>query len=136
MANFEDIDAGDEARKNGDYVGFPHGNADGTLLSDASPQPGVPVTYDGTSISLVTGDGTDTVAGILSNYDVYGDFQNQKVSDTDGNVKFRGEVKADLTAYADGSATVTVGEYVDDGGDLFVSEEVDASNNLYVVQVR
>ena len=134
---FEDIDVGDEARRNGDYVGFPHSNADGTALDSASPQPGVPVTLDGNGdIELVgTTSGTpaaDTVVGILSNYDVYGDFENQKISDNDANIKFRGEVKADLTAYGGG----TVGEYVDDNGDVFVSEAVDAGNNIYVVQVR
>lgn len=128
---FEDIDAGDETRRNGDYVGFPHSNGDGSALDSASPQPGVPVALDGSGeITTVSGDGTSDVVGVLSNYDVYGDFENQKISDNDANIKFRGEVKADLSDYN----TVNVGEYVDDGEKVFVSEAIEG--DYYVVQVR
>jgi len=132
---FEDLDAGDETRRNGDYVAFDHPDGEGTDLSGVTIARGAPVTYDGTDLALVTGDNSDDVAGILSNYDVSGDTGQETVG-AEANVKFRGEVKADLTAYADGSATISVGGFLGNSDTLYVVEELDADDNLYRVQVR
>lgn len=132
---FEDLDAGDETRRNGDYVGFPHPDADGTALDSVTISRGRVVAYDGTDLAEVTGDNSDDVAGVLANYNVHGDTGSEEVSG-DANVKVRGAVKADLTAYADGSATVSVGSTLGANGEIYVAEEIDASNNLYEVFVR
>lgn len=132
---FEGLDAGDETRKNGDYVGFPHPDADGTALDNVTIPQGRVVTYDGTDLGEVVGDGTSNVAGVLANYDVSGDTGQEEVHG-DANVKVRGEVLADLTAYVNGTATVAEGATLGANGEVFVVEEVDADNNLYRVQVR
>lgn len=126
---FEGLDAGDETRRHGDYVGFPHPDADGTALDSVTIPRGVPVTYDGTDLAESTAT-SDLMVGILANYDVYGDTGNEKVKG-DANVKYRGECLADLTDFSP-----TVGTYLDGNGDIFVAEEVDSSNNIYRVQVR
>jgi len=131
MALFDDLDAGDEARRNGDYVSFPHPDSEGDALSGVTIAQGAPVAYDGTDLALVTGDDTDEVTGILANYDVYGDTGQEKVG-AEANVKMRGEVKADLSAYN----SVTVGAANGPNGEIYVVEELDADNNLYRVQVR
>ena len=131
---YEDLDAGDETRRNGDYVGFPHPDADGTDLSAVTIPQGSVVTYDGTDLADVTGDGTDPVAGVLANYDVYGDTGQEKVKG-EANVKYRGEVIADLTEYV-GGAGVTAGVPLGANAEVYPVEEVDADNNLWRVQVR
>lgn len=130
---YEDLDAGDETRRNGDYVGFPHPDADGTALDSVDIPQGAPVLHDGTDLAEATAD-ADEVIGILANYDVYGDTGNEKVAG-DANVKMRGEVIADLTNWA--GTGPTVGAYLGNAGvSILVVEEVDAANNLYRVQVQ
>lgn len=135
MALYDDLDAGDETRRNGDYVGFAHPDSDGTALDSVTIPQGRVVAFDGTDLQEVVGDNTSDVAGVLSNYDVYGDTGNEKVAG-DANVKVRGEVIADLTAYANGTATVAEGGVLGANGEIYVVEAVDASNNIYRVQVR
>ena len=135
MANWDDLDPGDETRRFGDYVGYPHPDPDGTAVDSVTIPRGRVVAYDGTELSEVTGDNTDDVCGVLANYDVYGDYGAEKVAG-DANVKCRGEVKADLTAYVNGTATVTEGGALGANGQIYVVEEIDAGNNLYRVQVR
>lgn len=129
---FEDLDPGDETRRNGDYVSFPHPDSEGDALSGVTIPRGAPVTYDGTDLAESTAD-ADEIAGILANYDVYGDTGNEKVG-AEANVKMRGEVLADLTNW--GGTGPSEGAYLDDAQTVFVVEEVDSSNNLYRVQVR
>lgn len=129
---FEDLDAGDEARRNGDYVSFEHPDGEGTALDGVTVPQGVPVYYDGTELGEVT-DATDSgpaIAGVLANYDVYGDTGKEKVG-ARANVKMRGEVLADLSEFSP-----TVGEYLDSDGDVYVAEVVDEDDGLYRVQVR
>lgn len=135
MALFDDVDAGDETRRDGDHVAFAHPDGDGTALDSVTLARGVPVAYDGTDLQAVTGDGTDDVAGILQNYDVSGDTGSEVVG-PDATVAVGGTVKADLTVYANGTATVAVGSYVDDANDIYVVDAIDASNNIYEVRVR
>ncbi len=126
---YEDLDAGDETRRNGDYVSFEHPDGDGTALSGVTLDQGIPVTADASGVLSAAASGGD-VAGILSNYEVYGDTGQEEVG-PEANVKMRGEVIADMSGLA-----VTVGSYWDGNADVFVAEEVDADNNLYRVQVR
>lgn len=129
---YEDLDAGDETRRNGDYVGFAHPDGEGTALDSVTIPQGAPVTYDGTDLAESTAD-ADDIAGILANYNVYGDTGKEEVK-ADANVKVRGEVLADLTNW--GGTGPSVGAYLDDNATVYIVEEVDAGNNIYRVQVR
>ena len=125
---YEDLDAGDETRRNGDYVSFEHPDGDGTALSGVTLDQGIPVTADGSGVLSAAATGDD-VAGILSNYDVYGDTGQEEVG-PEANVKVRGEVIADMSGLS-----VTVGSYWDDNADVYVAEQI-GSSDLYRVQVR
>lgn len=129
---FEDLDAGDETRRNGDYVALPHQDGAGTALDSVTVNRGEPVTYDGTNTALATAD-ADEIAGIVANYDVYGDTGQEEVG-AEVNIKFRGEVIADLTNW--GGTGPSEGAYLDNAQTIYVVEEVDTDNNLYRVQVR
>lgn len=129
---YEDLDAGDETRRNGDYVSYPHADSDGTALDSVSIPRGSLVAFDGTDLQEVTdvsGSGLD-IAGVLANYDVSGD-TGKEVVGPKANVKVRGEVIADL-----GGFSPAEGEYLDSGdnSDVYVVEQVDG--DLYRVQVR
>lgn len=134
---FEDLDAGDETRRDGDHIAFPHPDGDGTALDSVTIAQGRVVTYDGTDLAEVTGDDTDTVAGVLQNYDVSGDTGSEVVG-PDATVGTQGAYKADLTAYADNGTGVTVaeGNAVGPNGEIYIAEAIDAANNLYEVVVR
>lgn len=125
---FEGLDAGDETRRNGDYVGFDIPDAAGTALSDVTIPRGALVAFDGTDLSEVTDPSTEDIAGVLANYNVSGD-TGQEVVDKSANVKVRGEVLADLTDYAP-----VEGEYLDANADVYVVENV--RGEIYRVQVR
>jgi hypothetical protein len=130
---YEDLDAGDETRRNGDYVAFPHGSGDGVALDSVPIPQGALVYHDGSKLVEATAD-ADEAIGVLANYDVSGDTGKETVG-PDGNVKMRGEVIADLTNW-DGTGP-TVGAYLGNAGtDILVAEEVDSANNLYRVQVQ
>jgi hypothetical protein len=130
---YEGLDAGDETRRNGDYVAFDHPNGSGTSLSGVTIDRGRVVKFDGDELAEVTGDNSDEVAGVLANYEVSGDTGKEVVGE-EANVKMRGEVLADLTAYVDGGATVTEGSSLGSNNNIYVIESV--RNNLYRVQVR
>lgn len=126
---YEDLDAGDETRRNGDYVSFEHPDGDGAALDGGlTLDQGIPVTADGSGVLSAAATGDD-VAGILSNYDVYGDTGQEEVG-PEANVKVRGEVIADMSGLS-----VTVGSYWDDNADVYVAEQI-GSSDLYRVQVR
>jgi hypothetical protein len=129
---YEGLDAGDETRRNGDYVAFPHPDGAGTALDSVTIARGEPVKYDGTDLELADAD-ADVITGILANYDVYGDTGQEEVEE-EANVKMRGEVLADLTNW--GGTSPSVGSYLDDSNVVYVVEEVDADDNIYRVQVR
>lgn len=129
---FEDLDPGDETRRNGDYVAFPHGEDAGTPLdSDALIPRGAPVDYDGDALTEVTGS-SDPIAGILANYDVYGDTGQEEVGE-EANVKMRGECLADLS-----EIDPSEGDRIGENGEVFVVEEITdhPEDNIYRVQVR
>ncbi len=129
--------AGDETRRNGDYIGLPHPDGE-VRLSNVTLPKGKVVTYDGNDIVEVTGDGTtDNVVGVVYEYDVFGDSPDPLVrGDRDATVKTRGAVVADLTAYANGTATVNVGGTLGPNGEILVLEAVENGTNLYEVLVR
>lgn len=129
---------GDETRRNGDYVGLPHPNGEDTRLSDAAPAKGKVVTHDGTSVTVVTGDDSDTVAGVLYEYDVFGDSPDPRVrADSDATVKTHGAVVADLSEYeANGGVTVAEGNAVGPHGEVLILEEVENGDSLYEVLLR
>lgn len=130
---YEDLDAGDETRRFGDYVAFPHGEDAGTSLDDAPIAQGRPVDYDGTELSEVT-DSANAIAGILSNYDVYGDTGKEELGE-EANVKMRGECLADLSGL---DSTPSEGDYLGENGEVFVVEEVTdhPEDDIFRVQVR
>lgn len=132
---YEDLDAGDPTRRDGDTKAFPHPDSEGNALSGVTIPRGQPAAVDSGTLSEVTGDGSDAPAGIVRNYDVYGDTGKEKIG-AEATVKVRGECKADLTPYVDGDVTVAVGDALGANGEIFVEEELDADNNLYLVQVR
>lgn len=132
--------AGDETRRNGDYIGLPHpdgGPNTDVRLSGVTLPKGKVVTYDGTDIGGVTGDNSDAVAGVVYEYDVFGDSPDPLVRyDRDATVKTRGAVVADLSAYVSGTAAVNVGGTLGPNGEILVLEEVENGTNLYEVLVR
>ncbi len=138
MANAQsDLDAGDEARHTGDRLGFPHNVSDGTAVDSASPAIGKLVTYDGTDIAAVTGDNSDSVAGVLFTYQVYGESNNGPYvrGDRDATVGVRGSYVADLTEHSN-NAGVTVGEHLGADNKVYVKNAINASNNIYEVVIR
>jgi hypothetical protein len=130
LPRWNGLNAGDETRRNGDYVGFDIPDAEGTALDSVTIPQGAPVTYDGTELAESTAD-ADEIVGILSNYEVSGD-TGQETVDDEANVKMRGEVLADLSNW-DGTGP-TEGAYLDDAQTIFVVENV--RGDLYRVQVR
>ena len=140
MANTPNDEPGNDARHTGDRLGFPHSVADGKSLDDAHADDigeGVPVTLDGNNeiAPVSTGDGSDTVVGILYTLPVEGQSRRGGPyvrGDRDATVAVRGQYTADLGAYD----TVNVGEYVDSAQNVFVKAEIDADNDVYEVMVR
>lgn len=133
---------GDETRRNGDYLGLPHPDGE-VQLSQVTIPKGRPVTYDGTDVAGVAGDGTSTVAGVLYEYDVFGGNQgsgNEQLvrADRDATVKTHGAVVADLTPYVDNGTGTTVaeGNALGPNGEVLVLEEVKNGDNLYEVLLR
>jgi hypothetical protein len=127
---------GDETRRNGDYVGLPHPDGE-VRLSNVTVPKGTVVSYDGTDVAAVAGDNTDTVAGVVYEYDVFEDSPDPLVrGDRDATIKTHGAVVADLTEYVDGSATVAEGNALGPNGEVLILEEVDNGTNLYEVLVR
>ena len=134
---YEDLDAGDETRRNGDYVNFPHPYDEDTALADLSgpdtgPDRGAVVGYDPADDQIVevtdfTGSGVD-IAGVVADLNVSGKTGMEVISG-EATVKMRGEVVADLSG-----ADATVGAFLDDDGVLYVEE--DLGDGLYRVQVR
>lgn len=92
MADFEDLDFGDETRRNGDYVGLPHDQASGGA-NDVKE--GQPVAIDPNGNIKKAEDG-DTIVGVLYTYQYYGE-DNSIRQDREATVKTQGTVKAEVT---------------------------------------
>lgn len=126
MAEYDDLDAGDDTRRNGDYIAYPHPDNEGDALSSVTINRGRLVTYDGTDLSEATST-TDDMFGVLQNYDVYGDTGKEKVGQ-EATVKTNGSVLANLGA----NFSPTVGTYLDDNANVFVNQQV-GSTDVYEV---
>lgn len=106
--NFDDIDYGDETRRNGDYVGLPHDEA-----TDGVPE-GQAVALDGTDIAAAASG--DPVVGVLFTYQYYTDNTGgQKVDQSaPATVKTSGTVKAEVesgVAAGDGLTITNAGVF-------------------------
>jgi len=142
---YEGLNPGDETRRHGDYVGFAHGETDGTAVDSISgPDRGEPVAYDATNDELVAASDTDDIVGVLYAFPVYGDSSNAGPyidGSEEATVKTSGEVLADLSGVnVDGT---NAGVEADDegssfgaNGEVIVHKVVDASNDLAVVRLR
>lgn len=132
--------AGDETRRNGDYIGLPHPNTSEVTLDNVTVPKGKVVTYDGSSIAEVAGSDNDTVAGVVYEYDVFGDSNDGPLvkPDRDATIKTRGAVVADLSAYVSNGSGTTVaeGNALGPNGEILVVEEVENGSDLFEVLVR
>jgi hypothetical protein len=95
--DFDDLDYGDETRRNGDYVGLPHDQDQSNGSSDATNDvaEGMAVTVDAQGNIAAAEDG-ENVVGVLYTYQYYEDGQTGESIDQDRNatVKTQGTVKA------------------------------------------
>lgn len=104
MAGLEDTDPGAETRRYGDTVGLPHSVSDGTPVDNATVQPGDAVTVDGSGNIAQATEG-DVVVGVLVNYTVYGDSNNNGPF-VDGAYDATVAVNGTYKAHASGSVSV------------------------------
>lgn len=95
MAGLADTENGAETRRYGDTVGLPHGESDGTLVSNASVQPGDAVSLNGSG-EIEQAGSSDTIIGVLVNYSVFGSShrEEQIKGNTDATVAVQGTVRA------------------------------------------
>lgn len=104
MAGLEDTDPGAETRRYGDTVGLPHSVSDGTPVDNATVQPGDAVTVDGSGNIAQAAEG-DVVVGVLVNYTVYGDSNNNGPF-VDGAYDATVAVNGTYKAHASGNVVV------------------------------
>jgi hypothetical protein len=95
MAGLEDTENGAETRRYGATVGLPHGESDGTLVSNAAVQPGDAVSLNGSG-EIEQAGSSDTIVGVLVNYSVSGAShrEEQIKGNTDATVAVQGTVRA------------------------------------------
>jgi hypothetical protein len=133
--------AGDETRRNGDYVKLPNSLTEADEpVTDPSPGAGIPVTLNASGeIATATLDGTsssDTVVGVVYTYQYSGDSSRNGPyvrTDEDTTVKTQGTIVADLSGV---TATVETGAALGPDGELLVLNQLEAGNGLYEVLVR
>lgn len=134
------LDAGDETRHRGDYLGFPHTEADGTAIGDiVGPVEGEFVTLDANgdiAAAAVPGDntGTDNLVGVLYTYPYYGDSSNAGPyvrGGRDATVKTGGTVVVDFSNVA---ASPSAGDRLGPFGEALVLTDVNG-DGLAVVKV-
>lgn len=124
---FDGLDAGDETRRNGDYVGLPHDETNDGISE------GELVVYDGTDIAAAGADPTtEDIVGVLYTYQYSGEDDTVR-QDRDATVKTSGTVIADLTTQ-DGN--FSVGGTLGANGEVLVLEESDSGTNHYEVLLR
>lgn len=128
---YDGLDAGDETRRNGDYVGLPHPDADGTAVDSLTVPRGRLVTYDGTDIAEVTTDASD-IAGVVANYDVYGDTGQEEVKG-DANVKTSGTAIVDFSNFGTPPAA---GDFIGNNNEVVVLQASDSGTDHFEVLLR
>lgn len=130
---YEGLNAGDETRRNGDYVGLPHDEATDEI------DEGELVTHDGTDISPVS-DVSDTgsdIFGVLYTYQYSGDSggapqpDSNIEQDSDATVKVSGTVVADLSSFS-----VSAGDALGPHGEVLVLRPSDSGSGHYEVLLR
>jgi len=119
-----DLDFGDETRRNGDYVGLPHDEANDNV------QEGEAVSFDGTHIQSCAG--SDPMVGVLYTYQYAGDSggspqpESNIVQDRNATVMTRGTVKAFVEDGVSAGDALTAGGSNDGVFDTAGSQDVDA----------
>ena len=110
MAGLSDTPEGGETRRNGDTVGVPHTESDGTRLENAAIQPGDAVGINGSgNLALADSNSSISAIGVLVNYgNVYGaSHQGEQIdADVDANVAVQGTYKVKVDADAAAGGTV------------------------------
>lgn len=141
MALNTNAKAGDESRRNGDYIGFPTSETNDKRLSGVSVAKGVPATLNAdnelAAAAIDGAGGGDNIIGVVYEYDVYGGNQgsgNEELvdADSDATVKTRGAVYADLSEIA---ASPSVGDSLGPNGEIVVVNDTQTTG-LYEVLVR
>lgn len=128
---FDGLDAGDETRRNGDYVGVAHADDDGTSIDSLTVPRGRLVTHDGTSIVEVTSTAAD-ILGVVANYDVYGDTGQEKVKG-DANVKVGGTAIVDFSNF---ETVPSEGDFIGNNNEAVVLEASDSGADHFEVLLR
>lgn len=126
---FDDLDPGDETRRNGDYVSFPHAtNEDGS----GGPTEGDLVGLDtnGNLVAVNNDDGAGalqeaTVVGVLYTYQYYGEGDNIR-TDREATVKTHGAVKGNIGGYDAVSNGYTAGDAAGADGEVMLLTDPDA----------
>lgn len=129
---YDGLDAGDETRRNGDYVGLPHADSDGTARDSVTVDTGQLVGYDGSNITKVTASGND-IFGVVYAYDVYGDTGQEEISDNDVTVKTSGTAIVD---FSDWGTTPSAGDALGNNGEVLVLEASDSGTDHFEVLLR
>ncbi len=96
MADFDDLDYGDETRRHGDYVGIPHDQdqSNGSSTSDNDVDEGHAVHVDSQGNIAKANEG-EAVVGVLYTYQYFGEGQPGTIKqDREATVKTSGTVKA------------------------------------------
>jgi hypothetical protein len=131
---FDGLDAGDETRHNGDYVGVSHDEANDGVAE------GELVTVNSSGVLKAAGGDTSSVdvAGVLYTYQYYEDNETGTTvrQDRDATVKTSGTVIADLTEQENGADTVEPGATLGAHGEIMILEASDSGTNHYEVLIR
>jgi hypothetical protein len=126
---YEDLDAGDDSRRNGDHIAYDHPDAEGDARSGVTINRGRLVTLGSGGVLAEAKATGDDVLGVLQDYGVYGDTGKEKVKGQ-ATVKTDGAVLANLSKFSP-----TVGSYLDDNANVFVSQQV-GDTDVYEVILR
>lgn len=133
---FDDLDPGDETRRNGDYISLPHGAAED---GSGGPSEGDVVAMDtnGELTAVNNNDGAGAleeadVVGVLYTYQYYGEPSTIR-TDRDATVKTHGAVKANIGDYDDVSTGYSQGDVAGANGELLLLTDVDADGYAEVL---
>lgn len=130
---FDDLDPGDETRRNGDYISLPHA-ADETGAGGPDEGDFVALDADGNLTAVDNGDGTaeGEIIGVLYTYQYYG-AQNRIRTDRDATVKTHGAVKANVGGYNTGGNAYGQGDVLGTSGEVVLLTDVDGDGYAEVL---
>ena len=137
MALDTNSEPGDTTRRNGDYISLPDPDVeeDGTNAIGE----GVPVTFDGSTISAAAVDGAgggDPIFGVVYTYQYFGDSSRDGPyidTDRDPTIKTSGTVVADLSGIG---ASPSPGDTLGPNGEMLVLQESNSGTDHYEVLLR